>query len=81
MNTPHNGEIRPDSMYSVREFCRRTGLSRYRIPENVPIRKVAGRAFVLGADFISSLGPPEKRPKRPCPFQDAVLGIVSEPNT
>jgi hypothetical protein len=69
MNERGFGEIRPDSAYTAREFCRRTGISFHRLREYLPVRRLAGRTYVLGSDLIAALGPPEKRPKRDCPFQ------------
>lgn len=54
------GEIHREGAYTIREFCRRTGLSTDRIRHYVPVRRLANRSFVLGADFVEYL---QQQPK------------------
>lgn len=53
------GEIRSDCAYTVREFCQRTGLGFQKVHEKFTVRRMAGRRFVLGRDFIEALANPE----------------------
>jgi hypothetical protein len=58
-----SGEIRADCAYTVREFCQRTGLGFQRVHEKFTVRRMAGRRFVLGRDFLDALSsenPPEE---------------------
>jgi hypothetical protein len=49
------GEIRADCAYTIREFCRRTGIGRERVTERFTVRRMANKRFVLGRDFIEAL--------------------------
>jgi hypothetical protein len=53
-------EIRADTAYPVRVFCKRVGMSAHRVRNYVPVRRVGGRAYVLGSDFIDYL---KRQPK------------------
>jgi hypothetical protein len=54
------GEIAADCAYTLREFSRRTGLGRWAIRrlrrDGLIVRRVSGRAFVVGSDWIAFLG-------------------------
>ena len=54
------GEIRTDAAYPVRVFCKRVGMSAHRVRNYVTGRRVGGRAYVLGADFVDYL---KRQPK------------------
>lgn len=57
------GEIRADCAYTVREFCQRTGMGHRRVHEYFKARRMAGRRFILGRDFIDALSkdiPPDE---------------------
>lgn len=49
------GEIRADCAYTVREFCRRTGLGHQHVHRTLKARWMARRRFILGRDFIDAL--------------------------
>lgn len=49
---PGAGEIRREAVYSVREFCRRTGISRDTVRRYIKPRHIAGKAYVLGEEFV-----------------------------
>ena len=52
-------EIRPDCLYPLPEFKRRTGLGTHAMRtarrNGLLVRRVGGRAFILGKDFIEHL--------------------------
>jgi len=59
-----NGEIRSDCAYTVREFCKRTGIGGRHVHEHFTARRMAGKRFILGRDFIAALMDDD----RPLPF-------------
>jgi hypothetical protein len=56
---PVSGEISADCVYSLAEFSRRTGLGKWAIrnlrQNRLCVRRVCGRVFVLGRDWIEFL--------------------------
>jgi hypothetical protein len=55
MQNAGTGEIHPQGAYTMREFCRRTGISYQKARNYIPARKLANRSFVLGEDFVEYL--------------------------
>jgi len=51
------GCIRADEAYTRAEFGRRTGLGRHAVralkKNGLPVASIAGREFILGADFLA----------------------------
>jgi len=61
--TDNAGEIRGDAAYTVREFCRRTGMGYQRVHKHFTSRRLGGRRFILGRDFIEALS--REEPPKP----------------
>jgi hypothetical protein len=69
MNAKLIGEIRADCVYTVREFCKRTGIGSRHVHEHFVARRMAGRRYILGQDFIDAL----KDETRVAPFSGESL--------
>ena len=73
------GEIHPQAAYTMREFCRRTGISYQKARNYIPCRKMAARSFVLGEDFVEYLRQqPKLLPRQPDSFKRFVKGEDNE---
>lgn len=64
MNAKLSGEIRADCAYTIREFCARTGMGYQRVHKYFKARRLAGRRFILGRDFINALSSEDPPPER-----------------